>query len=71
MGGKMKVVSVNSEELSGGIGRAQNAIDGNNKTIWQAEWYAPRQSIRTSSTSPWGGHMRSGRCAICPARMGG
>jgi hypothetical protein len=41
MGGKMKVVSVNSEELSGGIGRDQNAIDGNNKTIWQAEWYAP------------------------------
>jgi hypothetical protein len=32
---------------------------------------SPRQSIRTSSTSPWGGRMRSGRRAICPGKMGG
>ncbi len=35
---QMKVVSVDSEELTGADGRAQNAIDGNNKTIWQTQW---------------------------------
>jgi hypothetical protein len=32
---QMKVVSVDSEELGGTDGRAQNAIDGNSKTSWQ------------------------------------
>ena len=35
---QMKVVSVDSEELTGADGRAQNAIDGNNQTIWQTQW---------------------------------
>jgi hypothetical protein len=35
---QMKVVSVDSEELSGADGRAQNAIDGDKQTMWQTEW---------------------------------
>jgi hypothetical protein len=37
---QMKVLSVNSEELNGADGRAQNAIDGNNQTIMRTEWYS-------------------------------
>jgi hypothetical protein len=37
---QMKVVSVDSEEVTGADGRAVNAIDGNNKTIWQTQWYS-------------------------------
>ncbi len=35
----MKGISVDSEKLNGADGRAQNAIDGNNQTIMQTEWY--------------------------------
>jgi hypothetical protein len=37
---QMRVVSVDSEEVSQQDGRAENAIDGNNKTIWHTEWSA-------------------------------
>ena len=36
---QMRVVSVDSEELAGEDGRAQNAIDGNNSTFWHTQWY--------------------------------
>jgi hypothetical protein len=36
---QMKVVSVDSQELTGADGSAQNTIDGDNKTIWQTQWY--------------------------------
>ena len=38
--GQMRVVSVDSQELSAHDGRAQNVIDGSNKTIWHTEWSA-------------------------------
>jgi hypothetical protein len=37
---QMKGISVHSENLNGADGRAQNAIDGNNTTIWQTESYS-------------------------------
>ncbi len=37
---QMKGISVDSEKLNGADGRAQNAIDGNNTTIWQTESYS-------------------------------
>ena len=45
---QMRVVSVDNQELSAHDGRAQNVIDGNNKTIWHTEWSAksPKDSIK-------------------------
>jgi hypothetical protein len=35
----LKVVSVNSEELTGENGDADNAVDGKTSTIWHTQWY--------------------------------
>jgi hypothetical protein len=36
---QMKVISVDKEKQNGADGRARNAIDGNNMTIWQTKSY--------------------------------
>jgi hypothetical protein len=36
---QMKVVAVDSQELTGENGRATNVLDGNAGTIWHTEWY--------------------------------
>ena len=37
---QMRIVSVDSEELTGGgSGAAENAIDGRSDTLWHTEWY--------------------------------
>lgn len=36
---QMRIVSVDSEELTGEPGAAENAIDGREDTFWHTEWY--------------------------------
>ena len=66
----MKGISVDSVELNGADGRARNAIDDNNTTIWQTESYSSSPKPPHEIVIWLGGHYTVGGFTYLPHQDG-